>query len=229
VERKRSLSKIVREGAFGGFTESLKEAGFVRESLLRAKSGSPTSRDKKREAGREEGFRIGKQEGFDKGLELGRLQAYQDAKRELDQRNAAQVARFAASIDETMRQFESQRTAYFTEAEETLAGLVAEIARRAIARELEANRDSLVALAHQVLEEATDAKRVKLRVNPMDASMMEAKLTEIKAAFASLESIEVVEDKSIEFGCVLETDLGLIDARVEDYLERIVHEGREGR
>ena len=70
---------------------------------------------------------------------------------------------------------------------------------------------------------------MKLRVNPCDGSMMEARLSEIKSAFASLESIEVVEDKSIGFGCVLETDLGLIDARVEDYLARIVHESREGK
>jgi flagellar assembly protein FliH len=223
------LSKIVRDGAFGGFAETLKEAGFVRESLLRSKSAKPTARDKQREIGRDEGYRIGKHEGFDKGLELGRLEAYQDAKRELDAANTAQVQKLAASVDQVMRQFEQQRAEFLAHAEEALADLVAEVAKRAIARELEQDRESLISLAHQVLEEATDAKRVKLRVNPCDGSMMEARLSEIKSAFASLESIEVVEDKSIDFGCVLETDLGLIDARVEDYLARIVHESREGK
>jgi flagellar biosynthesis/type III secretory pathway protein FliH len=59
--------------------------------------------------------------------------------------------------------------------------------------------------------------------------MMEARLSEIKAAFAHIEQIEIVEDKSISFGCRLESDLGLIDARVEDFLARIVQESREGK
>lgn len=202
---------------------------MVRETLLRAKSAAPTARDLRREAGRSEGFTIGKQEGFDTGLELGRLQAYQDASNALNQANAEQVSRLASSIDEVLRQFEKQRFEFFKQAEEQLADLAAEIARRAIARELEASRESLINLAHDVLEEATDAKRVKLRVSPMDASMLEARLTELRSAFAHMEQVEIIEDKSIGFGCKLETDLGLIDARVEEYLARIAEASREGR
>lgn len=223
------MSKIVRDSKTGDFTGTLKSAGIVRETLLRRKSASPTARDARREAGRSEGFTIGKQEGFDKGLELGRLQAYQDCARALEKSNADQVRRLAESIDTSLRQFHHQREQFFKQAEETLADLATEIARRAIARELESSRESLVQIAHDVLEEVSDSKRVKLRVNPKDASMMEARLSEIKAAFAHIEHVEIVEDKSIGFGCKLETDLGLIDGRVEDYLARIAAESREGR
>ena len=128
-----------------------------------------------------------------------------------------------------LRQLEEQKQQFFLEAEQALAGLAIEIARRAIARELDHTRESLVELSHQVLTEATDATKVKLRVNPMDASTMESRRTDVMGAFSNIEHFEIIEDRSIEFGCRLETDLGLIDGRVQDYLSRIVQESREAK
>lgn len=221
------MSKIVRDTVTGAFTDSLQAAGHVRAALLRAKAKSPTARDQRREAGRKEGHDIGRQEGFDAGYEAGKQQAFAQAKKELDQTNAAQIQRMAQSIETMLNQFEQQRQQFFVEAEEALAGLATEIARRAIARELEHSRESLVELAHQVLEETTDATRVKLRVNPLDASTLEARRSEVLGAFSNIEHFEIVEDRTIAFGCKLETDLGMIDGRVKDYLARIVQEARE--
>jgi flagellar biosynthesis/type III secretory pathway protein FliH len=207
----------------------LQAAGHVRAALLRAKAKVPTARDKRRDAGRKEGHDIGRIEGFDAGFEDGKKQAYASAKRELDQANAAQIQRMAESVATILRQLEEQKQQFFVDAEDALAGLAIEIARRAIARELEHSRESLVELSHQVLAEATDATRVKLRVNPMDASAMEARRGDVLGAFSNIEHFEVVEDRSIEFGCRLETDLGLIDGRVQDFLARIVQESREAR
>ncbi len=190
---------------------------------------TPTARDQRRDAGRKEGHDIGKQEGFDAGFEDGKKQAYAAAKRELDQANALQIQRMAESVATLLRQLEEQKHQFFIDAEEALAGLAVEIARRAIAKELEQSRESLVELAHQVLEETTDATKVKLRVNPMDASTMEARRTDVLGAFSNIEHFEIVEDRSIEFGCRLETDLGMIDGRVQDYLARIVQVARESK
>jgi flagellar assembly protein FliH len=223
------LSKIVRGAPVGGFADALQAAGHVRAALLRAKSKTPTARDVRREEGRSEGYQIGYQEGLNAGFEDGKRQAYLDAKRELDQQNAAQVQQLADSIENMLRQLEDQRAEFFVDAEQALAGLAVEIARRAIARELDQSRESLVELAHQVLEETTDATKVKLRVNPLDASTMEARRGDVLGAFSNIESFEIVEDRTIPFGCRLETDLGMIDARVQDYLARIVQELREAR
>jgi flagellar assembly protein FliH len=223
------LSKIVREGTVGAFADALQAAGHVRAALLRAKSKTPTARDQRREEGRSEGYQIGYQEGLDAGFQDGRTQAYLDAKRELDRAHAEQVQHMAKSIEAMLDQLSRQKAEFFVEAERALAGLAVEIARRAIGREIEQSRESLVDLAHQVLDEATDATRVKLRVNPLDASTMEARRNEVLGAFSNIENLEIVEDRSIAFGCRLETDLGLIDARVKDYLARIVAEAQEAK
>lgn len=223
------MSKIVRDKTVGAFADSLRAAGSVRDVLLRTTSKTPTKRDQRRDVAREEGMQIGHQDGYLAGFEEGRRTAHADAKRELDQANAAQIERFASSVRDALEQFEAQRQDFFKQAEETLSDLATEIARRAIARELELSRESVSAIAHQVLEECTQATRVRLRVSPMDGSIMEARRTELKNAFSHIESLEIVEDRTIAFGCKLETDLGMIDARVEDYLARIVEEAREGR
>jgi flagellar assembly protein FliH len=227
--RKRSLSKIVRDKTVGAFADSLKAAGSVRDVLLRTTSKTPTKRDQRRDVAREEGMQIGHQDGYLAGFEEGKRLAYADSKRELDHANAAQLERFASSVHTILDQLQSERQDFFKRAEEALSDLATEIARRAIARELELSRESVVAIAHQVLEECTQATRVRLRVSPMDGSIMEARRTELKAAFSHIDTLEIVEDRSIAFGCKLETDLGMIDARVEDYLARIVEEAKEGR
>ena len=224
------MSKIVRDyKSSSSFEDSLQGAAELRMQLLKSKPGTMTRRDINKEAGRAEGYEIGLEEGIFDGEKQGRDQAYAQSKVELDRAHSGQIQQFANGINDTMRQFEEQREEWFTQAEQQLAGLAIEIARRAIARELECTRESVVELAHQVLEEVTESKKARLSVNPIDGSVMEARLTSIQAAFANLENIEVVEDRSIGFGCRLETDSGMIDARVEDYLARIILESREGR
>lgn len=223
------MSRIVRDTTVGAFTDALQAAGHVRAALLRAKAKTPTARDLRREQGRTEGYQIGYQEGLEAGFQDGRTQAYNDAKRELDQANAAQIERLAQSVEAILDQLSEQKAEFFVEAEQALAGLAIEIARRAIGREIEHTRESLVDLAHQVLDEATDATKVKLRVNPLDASTLEARRNEVLGAFSNIESFEIVEDRNIAFGCRLETDLGMIDARVKDYLARIVREAQEAK
>ncbi len=223
------MSKIVRDQVVSAFSDSLQAAGHVRAALLRARAKVPTARDQRRDAGRQEGHDIGKQEGFDAGFEDGKKKAFAAAKRELDQANALQIQRMAESVAAMLNQLEEQKKQFFIDAEHALAGLAIEIARRAIARELDQTRESLVEIAHEVLEETTDATKVKLRVNPRDASTMEARRTDVLGAFSNIEHFEIVEDRSIDFGCRLETDLGLIDGRVEDYLARIVQVAREAK
>lgn len=224
------MSKIISDyTSSSSFEDSLQDAAELHKQLLKSKPGSMTRRDRRKQAGREEGYEIGFKEGVLNGEKQGREQAYAQSKVELDRAHSGQIRQFAEGINTTMRQFEEQRQEWFSHAEEKLADLAVEIARRAIARELECSRESVVEIAHQVLEEVTESKKARLSVNPLDVSVLEARLTNIKAVFANLENIEVVEDRSIGFGCRLETDSGMIDARVEDFLARIILESREGR
>ncbi len=207
------------------FAETLKGAKAVRDALIRRTGSSMSAADLKREAARKEGYDIGRQEGFD----AGRAQALGDSKNEFDAINLAQSKKFADGLGSALESFESETKHWYAMAEESLSGLAIEIARRAIAKELEVSRESVVAIAHEVLSEATEGAKVRLRINPMDGSAVEARRKELVAAFSHLKNIEFVEDRSVGFGCKLETDAGMIDARVEDFLSRIVATAKKGQ
>ncbi|MCH7904079.1 MAG: hypothetical protein IH944_05865 [Armatimonadetes bacterium] len=224
------MSRVISDGSEAtSFIDALGPADELAERALHSKPKVLRGRDAAREKGREQGYRIGFFEGVEKGKIEGDLVARRHGKADFDKANAEHSAKFAASVEQAMAQFEQQRAEWFEHAEQTLADLAIEIARRAIGRELETTREGVVDLVKQVLEEVTDGTRVRLRVNPMDASALEAQLTEIKAAFSHLRNVEVVSDRSVGFGCRIESDAGMIDARVESYLGRIASEAQEGR
>lgn len=226
AEKKKSLSKILRDYVSGpSFVDTLQGAKAIRHSLLRKTGKSMTPHDIRREADRKEGFEMGRQEGF----EVGRAEAFAASKTEFDTLNHAQNMRFAQGLENALVSFESDVKSWYSHAETRLADLAIEIARRAISQELEQSRESILAIAHEVLGEATEGSKVRLRVNPLDGSAVEARKRDLIAAFSHLKSIEIVEDRSVEFGCKLETDAGMIDARVEDFLARIIATAKKGR
>lgn len=224
--RKRSLSKILKGGGIGdAFAGTLEGVKIVRDTIVRRPGANLSPQEAAREAARKEGFEIGRQEG----AEVGRAAAFHSSKSEYDKLNAEHAAKFASALDSLLEQFEVEKNEWYSHAEERLADLAVEIARRALAKELEISRESVVSIAHDVLGEVTEGTKVRLRVNALDGSAIEARKRDLAAAFSNIKAIEVVEDRTIGFGCRLETDAGLMDARIEDYLARIVATAKEGK
>ena len=222
------MSKIIRdENAGTAFADQLEGAGALREALLRAHPAALSNRDRRREQARIEGFEVGLAEGLTQGREEGSAEAFAKAKAELDQTNRAQIARMAQEIGALMEQFDQERADWFVHAEERLADLAVEIARRAVTTELQISREAITKIARDVLAEVTEGTRVRLRVNPLDAPALDARRSELESAFSQFDSIEVVADSGVRAGCKVEYDAGTIDARVEDFLARIVLQARE--
>lgn len=83
-----------------------------------------------------------------------------------------------------------------------------------------------VELAEQIVGHALrlvrDEKRVLLRVNPGDAEMVESRLDEITRRYPGIGRIDVAADQTLQpGGCVMETDIGVIDATLERQLQII--------
>ena len=224
------MSRIISDGSKAtSFLDVLGPAEELAERALHSKPKVLRGRDAAKQKGREQGYRIGYIEGVEKGKVAGDAAARKSGKADFDKANGEYTAKFVASVEQAMAQFEQERAEWFEHAEQTLADLAIEIARRAIGRELETTREAVVDIVKQVLEEVTHGTRVRLLVNPMDGSALEGQLTEIKAVFSHLRDVEIIEDRKVGFGCKVESDAGMIDARVESYLGRIAAEAQEGR
>lgn len=163
------------------------------------------------------GFAQGEAKGIEAGLEIGEMRI----REEHEAAHAEAIAAFAQDLSRLLSETQKNIDQWYQETEERLAVLAVEIARRAVSQELSINPDVVVAISKQVLQEVTTGNHVRLRVNPVQSATLEARREEIIRSVSHIRDIEVVSDPKIENGIVVESDSGVVDARVETYLHRL--------
>lgn len=132
-------------------------------------------------------------------------------------RAAAEVeARAALAAEYVM--LERARRRMLSDCEATVRELALAVARRVVAQELDAHPERIRGVVRDAVERVRRAARVRVRVSPEDS-----------ASLAEL-GLELVTDPEIERGgCVVESDLGEVDARVEVKLSALARALEEGR
>jgi flagellar assembly protein FliH len=169
-----------------------------------------------REKARQEAVRAGFEQGFQAGFEQGQREA---AARFEDEHRMA-LAAFVDELNLRADRLEAAFADWVAHLEAPLAGLATVIAARVLARELQSDPAAVVGIAKQALAEVTHASEARIRVNPFDSAEIEAHRDALLAASSGLRRIDIVNDPSILGGCLVETDGGSIDARVESMLEQ---------
>jgi len=110
-------------------------------------------------------------------------------------------------------------------AQDRIVALSRVLAERLIGRTLELAPETVVTLAERVLIEARNARRIQMFVNPLQVPT----LTAATAAFDPEGRVHTVTgDPSLGAGDIrLETELGTVEARVGDELDRLALRLRE--
>ena len=167
-----------------------------------------------------EGYEAGRAEGHADGLAIGTAKGWN----EVHEAEAASLAEFQQALQGFVEKSSSAIDEWYRNSEESLTSLAIEIARRAIEKELEISRDSVLEITKSALSEVRHGTSVRIKVNPVDCAILESKRNEVISAASGIRDLEVVMDGSIQAGCVIETDGGVIDARIESFLHRISQE-----
>lgn len=123
-------------------------------------------------------------------------------------RESREAARAELAADHL--EVERARQALFAEAEATVTTLALAVARRLIGEDLEAHPERVRALVLESLDRVRRATRARVRVHPGDA----AQLVDL--------DVEIITDEAIERGgCVVESEIGNVDARLEARLDAL--------
>lgn len=134
----------------------------------------------------------------------------------------ARLAAFDAELRALVRRVEQAFELWFQKAEDGLARVAREVAKKVITAEIEAHPDIIATIVKEALGYAKDATSVRIRVNPFDLPALEEKRNELLAACASIQGIEIVGDEALSRGStIIETEGGVIDATVETKLDHI--------
>ena len=118
-----------------------------------------------------------------------------------------------------------ERDRWLGEWEATAIQLSVAIAEKLIRRELGLKPEISSDILFKMLELAAGQRQIKLRIHPDDLKFLGNHPEEVIRSMASCGDATLVADEAISRGgCVIETDHGTIDARLETQLERITAE-----
>jgi flagellar assembly protein FliH len=163
-----------------------------------------------REAAWQEGFHQGKQE------------ARAAVETELRAEWAARQASLRDELDTIAADIATAREALWQGQESEMVALTLDIARQVIKTEVAQNPAVVHAVIANALRRITDKDNVRVRVSVADAPRVKEAREDLMEIIDGLRFIEIVEDRRIgDGGCVIETNAGTIDAKIETQIAEV--------
>lgn len=121
---------------------------------------------------------------------------------------------------EHMMELVGRSVDYFASVEDTMARIVLKAVRK-ILDDFE-DTELVLKVVRNALNAAGGQKRVTLRVAPEQKEAVEARVHRILAGFPNIGFVEVVADRRLgKGGCVVESEVGVVDASVETQLDAL--------
>lgn len=153
-------------------------------------------------------------EAYEKGFDEGQKAGCEIGEKMVE----ALLKQYSASLEE----LNNLRRNVLAISEREVIHLALEIARKIIKREVAIDEEIILTLVKVALKRVGDQTLITIRVNPKDYNVIQ-RYPSIRSGSEPLnDGIKLVEDSLISRGgCVIETESGLIDARIEEQLREI--------
>ena len=151
-------------------------------------------------------------QGRAQGVELGRTQALQEITRRMESSLVA-LAGVAAAAEEAFR-LEAAALA------NSCADIVSEAFLKIAGQHL-ASREAVLGAVIEVIKRSKDSRQVTIRVSGQDLALLREQQQHIQHALGSPHSTLVADPRVNVGGCLVESDLGTLDGRLEVQLHEL--------
>ena len=122
----------------------------------------------------------------------------------------------------TLEELNNLRREIFAASEREVLRLALEIARKVIRREVSVDEELILTLVKVALNRLAEQTIMTVRVNPRDYQSIQRHHAAYPSTSSLDEGVKLVEDPSVSRGgCLIETESGIIDARIEEQLREI--------
>jgi type III secretion protein L len=153
-------------------------------------------------------------------------QLLDDARREKETALAESTERgYAAGLNQwndALADAWKKREDFITQHEAELVKLAVAIAKKIIGRSIELNPGTVLQTAKEALRGVRSQRRVTIKVHPSDEDGLREQAGSLKMLGAEVGELVIVGNPSIEAGgCIVESDLGVIDAQIGTQLASI--------
>lgn len=147
-------------------------------------------------------------DGYSSGFEDGRIE---EKKR---------VDALVKTVSEAVSNLELYRLQLLERAEEGVVKLVLALARKIILKEPSVSHEIILNITQNALKAVVDPTELKIKVNPEDLKILKENQSSLEMIIGTNPSVKIEPDATISAGgCMIETDFGDIDARIESQLD----------
>lgn len=131
---------------------------------------------------------------------------------------AAEAAALRMQLTQSLEEIAELREQMATYAEREMVQLAIEIAKKIVRREVTVDREIVVTLARVALSRLHNRALATVRLHPEDHEYVSAR----REKLGTQGTVQLIEDASIHRGgCLIETDFGDVDARIEQQFHEI--------
>ena len=170
------------------------------------------------DAGLQEAAKKAVAEAYEKGFEAGKLEASTTLQSEYDRK----VGEVTENFPSVLREFAAEVARFSQDFDRAVVTLALAIARRIVAREIAEDEGAVLAKSREAIKKIIGVEKIKIHINPSDEEYMREHRNDLSAYADSVKEIVIEADGKVERGgCIIESELGNIDARVSTQFELI--------
>ncbi|MCP4727886.1 MAG: flagellar assembly protein FliH [bacterium] len=153
-------------------------------------------------------------EAYKKGYEAGREEGYKEGQ--------AEVMRLVDRLGTIIATAVDIRDDIIRSSERLMTDMILMIARKVIKDEIVERREVVINNIKEAIMRVKDRDRIDIRVNFADLDMTTAHKDELIRMMESLKKVNIYEDSRVDRGgCIIDTDVGAIDARISTQLDAV--------
>jgi flagellar assembly protein FliH len=125
-------------------------------------------------------------------------------------------------LESILEDLSASKSRVCTEAEGQLLELTLALAEAVVRHEVSCQAETVHATLQAALKMAAEHSRLKVLIHPDDLEDIKQFIPQVEQRFGAASRLELQGDPSIsQGGCLVETDSGFVDARLEEQLETL--------
>jgi flagellar biosynthesis/type III secretory pathway protein FliH len=126
------------------------------------------------------------------------------------------------TLSQVVQQLDDIKNEVYRYSEKEVVSLAMSIATKIVRHEVTINKNVILNVLKKALQKIADYDKIKIRVNPSDLRFLKTQNHQFSHLTDKVENIVFEEDEAIlPGGCLIETNSGDIDARIEKQIEAV--------
>ncbi|MCP4633260.1 MAG: hypothetical protein GY855_10070 [candidate division Zixibacteria bacterium] len=161
-------------------------------------------------------------EGYQSGIETGKKQGFDEGKEQGLKEGKAESEEIKSKLNHIISAISEQWDEMYKSAERNIIQSAAELARKTVFALKQYKPDAIEETLKNIADSISGRNELTIKLNTADKQNAEDIIPNLFAQFSKNDSITIItDDKIAQGGCIIETELGKLDATIEKKWEEV--------